>query len=126
MEEYTKGNTGALKRTIEGIWEAEILRAFLHILVSLDEEYGYQSMSCWSVVRSAAKKLSIGDTLWRFIPSASALLLGKERANVIDTFVDSISHINTPEIRTAIRECMLTIPENAPYPTVAIEPIETP
>ena len=126
LDEHCGGNIHALKRILENIWDAEIMRSTIEVLCKLHTYYGSPTGTHWENIKKNNSIKNFRNTIWSLIPSAASVLVGEARASKLSELVDEVGLLSSKNIKADVYKCIDGIPNDKERPIVSIEPIETP
>jgi hypothetical protein len=118
-------NTHSLKRRIEEIWIAEIIRRYVVVLVSLSSYYGIEKHPKFHIIKAAAGT-DWRNSLFKVGSGLLSIFKGRDATDALDALVRQTEKLVQPAVREAVNEIVSAIPPGKQLPVVAIEPIETP
>ena len=121
------GDREVLVRSLEGIWHAEILRCICIMLSRLWVAYGSPTGSHWKTIEKIAQRGALSRSFWQRIPEIIGLLTGDAtRVEAGLELQNSCGALFDGKAHTSVQRCLSDIKGHALFPSVAIEPIETP
>lgn len=120
------GNAVHFSRALEGIWKAEIVRVFCELLSILNTNYYKRTGSSWNEIDNAFKSSQSLGSIWSYIPTAVNLILKKDITSSIQEIQIGIKKFFDNKTVDNIQKCLKDIKDDEVFPSVAIEPIETP
>jgi len=125
LKQHYGENISIFKRTLEELWNTEILRITARILSLLYEHYGSPSGTHWKAVRS----IDFGDRYARPVWSHIADLIGAAGGDIGKAVAQAIGDIVgafSNKFEEAVQDCLADIQSFETTPAVVIEPIDTP
>jgi len=116
-----------IRRQLESLWTAEILRVYCQMLSLLVKNFRNTSGDHWKLVISTSKTGGIFKAVWKQIPQAVSIWKGNtDIGKAATTIQNSMGNLFRDELFQAVRNCLVDIENQNLNLTVAIEPIETP
>lgn len=116
-----------LVRYLERIWSAEILRSICAMLCQLWAAYGSPTGSHWQSIKKIAHTGVLNRSFWQRLPEILSLISGDEiRGEQGRALQDSWAALSDAKACTSVQNCLADIKGHPLFPSVAIEPIETP
>jgi hypothetical protein len=124
LDQHYAGNLSIFKRTLERLWNTEILRVYARMLNILHEYYGSPSGKHWNTIRSRDYTDRYARPVWSVISDVVGATgdIGK----AVSRAMGGISHIFSDQFEVAIQRCLADISEYPVKPAIVIEPVETP
>jgi hypothetical protein len=118
------GYPSVLKRSLEKLWHAEIVRSHARTLNILYDEYGRPPGKHWDAIRAGKYVEKYGSPVWQMV--STALETTGDIGKAISGVVSSLSGAFTGSFQDSVRSCLKDIIDHELYPVTVIEPVETP
>lgn len=129
LEAYAELDDRKFARYLRLIWIAEIYRRACVVLSALSTHYGdVSNKEHWKEIRAVAASESAANSLWKQLPAALSLLrlIDSNDQKGVLKIQSGVQEIFSERLQNNVQICLQDIRDEALYPLIAIEPIETP